>query len=137
MNILAALIVGGPLMTMAGPSAVADHRAPLLVNEAPPKVADNDDFASRKDTYLRKTRNEMAEWRKKISAAGERTEAEGHEATADTKAHLNRTWAATERGWRKLKAESAEGWDKTKSAYEKSTGQLRVQWHQLHPDDKD
>jgi hypothetical protein len=130
MNILAVLIVGSPLLAMAGLPVVVHHPAPLLFNDPLLKVADNDDFAARKDAYLQKTRNEMAEWQKKIDAAGERAE-------ADTKAHLNRTWAATQEHWRTLQAESAESWDKTKNAYERSTAELRAQWHQLHPEDKD
>jgi hypothetical protein len=137
MNVLAVLMVGGPLMAMAGPSAAADHPMPLPIHQPLIQLADNDDFATRKDEYLRRTRNDMEEWRKKIDAAGERTEAQGHEASAETRAHLNRTWSATEGGWRKLQAESAEGWDKTRNAYEHSTAELRVQWHKLHPEDKD
>jgi len=137
MNVLPVLIVAGPLMAVAGPPAVADHPAPLLVNGSLLKLADDQDFAARKDAYLQRTRNEMAEWRKKMHAAGEKAEAEAHEASADTKAHLDRTWNATERSWRKLKAESAEGWDKTKHVYERSTAELRTQWHKLHPEDND
>jgi hypothetical protein len=137
MNALAVLIVAGPLMAIAGLPALADHPAPLLANGPLLKLADDQDFAARKDAYLQKMRNEMAEWRNKMHAAGERTEAEAHEASAETKARLNRTWSATERGWRKLQAESAEGWDKTKKAYERSTADLRTQWHKLHPEDKD
>jgi hypothetical protein len=135
-NVLAILVVGGPLLLMAGLPAMADHPTPLPANGALLTLADDEGFAARKDAYLRKMRNEMAEWRNKMHAAGERTEAAAHDASAETKAHLNRTWSATERGWRKLQAESAEGWDKTKKAYERSTAALRAQWHQLHPEDK-
>ena len=79
----------------------------------------------------------MAEWQKKMRAAGEWGEAEGHEAGTNTRAHLDRTWTAAEQGWRELQAEGAEGWDRTKNAYERSAAELRVQWHQLHPDNKD
>jgi hypothetical protein len=137
MNILAVLIAGGPLMVIAGLPAVADHPARFLASGPLLKLADDQDFALRKQAYLQKIRNEMAEWRKKMHAAGEKTEAEAHEASANTKAHLDRTWAATERTWRKLQAESAEGWDKTKTAYERSTAELRTQWHKLHPEDAD
>jgi len=137
MNVLAVLIVGGPLMVMAGQPALADHPSSQRTNELLLKVTDNDDFAAQKDAYLQRTRNEMAEWRAKMHATGERVEAEGHEASAETKARLNRTWNATERGWRMLQTESAEGWDKTKHAYERSTADLRVQWHKLHPEATD
>jgi len=137
MNVLAVLIVAGPLMAIAGLPAVADHPAPLLANGSLLKLADDQDFAARKQAYIQKMQNEMAEWRRKMHAAGEKTEAETQEATADAKTHLDRTWAATERTWRKLQAESAEGWDKTKTAYERSTADLRTQWHKLHPEDAD
>jgi hypothetical protein len=137
MNVLAVLIVGGPLMALAGLPAVADHPAPLLASGPLLKLADDQDFAARKQAYLEKTHNEMAGWRKKMNTAGERTETEAHEVSADTKAHLDRTWAATERTWRKLQAERAEGWDRTKTAYEQSTAELRTQWHKVHPEDAD
>jgi hypothetical protein len=136
-NVIAVLIVGGPLIALAGTPAVAGHSRPLLVNELLVKVADNDDFAARKDAYLQKSRDDMAGWQKKMHAAGERGEADGHDAAATTREHLDRTWTAAEQGWRDLQAASAEGWDRTKNAYERSAAELRVQWHRLHPDDKD
>jgi len=145
MKIPTVLIVGSALMAVAviGASfttstaaspAVAASTAPI-VRQSPFLLADNDDFTARKDEFVRKSSDEMAEWRNKIHAAGERAEAKGHEASAETKAQFNRTWAATEDGWQKLKAESAEGWDKTKGAYERSVTDLRTQWHKIHPED--
>jgi len=136
MNVFTVLVVGGPLLLMAGP-AMADHPTPLLVHGTLLTLADSEDFAARKNAYVQKMQNEMAEWRRKMHATGERTEAAAHDASADAKAHLDRTWSATERASRKLRAESAEGWDKTKTAYERSTAQLRTQWHKLHPEDQD
>jgi hypothetical protein len=137
MNALTVLVVGGPLLLMAGLPAMADHPAPSLVNGTLLRLGDDEDFAARKDAYVRKMHQEMAEWRRKMHATGERTEAEVHDASVDAKARLDRTWSATERASRKLQAESAEGWDKTKTAYERSTAQLRMQWHKLHPEAQD
>ena len=124
-------------MAMAGLPAIAGHPTPLQVNGPLLKLADDQDFAASKQAYVQKKRDEMAKWQKKMHAARERTEAEAQQASADAKAHLERTWSATERAWRKLQSESAEGWDKTKHAYERSTAELRAQWHKLHPEDKD
>ena len=137
MNVLAVLVVGGPLLLMVGLPAMADYPTPLRVNGTLLKLADDEDFAARKSAYVQKMQTEMAEWRRKMHAAGERSEAAVHNASADARAHLDRTWAATERTWRKLQTESAEGWDKTKHAYERSTAELRTQWHKLHPEDAD
>jgi hypothetical protein len=137
MNILAVLIVGSPLMATAGVPIVVGHPAPLLVAGAPVQLAANDDFTARKDDYLQKSRSEMDEWRNKIHGAGENAEAKGHEMSASARAHFNRTWTAAQRNWRKLQTERAEGWDKVKSAYERSTAELREQWHKIHPEDKD
>jgi hypothetical protein len=136
MKVLAVLLVGGPLLLMAGPPAMADHPTSLPANGTLLKLADDEDFAARKAAYIEKMHNEMAEWRRKIHATGEATQAKLHDASADAKAHLDRTWSATERASRKLQAESAEGWDKTKALYERSTAQLRLQWHKLHPEDQ-
>ena len=137
MNVLSVLIVGSPLIAVSGLPMVAHHPAPPLVTDAPLQLAASDDFAARKDAYLQKSRSEMDEWRDKIHGAGESVEAKGHEMSASAKAHFNRTWAATERYWQKLQTESAEGWNKTKSAYERSTTDLRKQWHKIHPEDED
>jgi hypothetical protein len=137
MNVLSVLVIVGPLLLMTGVPAMADHPTPLLVNGALLKLADDGDFAARKDAYVQKMHDEMAEWRRKLHATGERSEAEVREASADAKAHLDRTWSATERASRRLQAASADGWDQTKTAYERSTAQLRMQWHKLHPEDQD
>jgi hypothetical protein len=137
MNVFTVLVVGSPLLLMAGLPAMADHPAPLLAHGTLLTLADDEDFAARKSAYVQKMHNEMAEWRRKMHASGERTEATVHKASADARAHLDRTWSATERASRKVQAESAEGWDKTKTAYERSTAQLRTQWHKLHPEDQD
>jgi hypothetical protein len=137
MNILSVLIVGSPLIAVSGLPIAAHHPAPMRVPDAPLQLAASDDFAARKDAYLQKSRSEMDEWRDKIHGAGESVEAKGHEMSASAKAHFNRTWAATERYWQKLQTESAESWDKTKRAYERSTADLRQQWHKIHPEDKD
>jgi hypothetical protein len=109
----------------------------MLVTDAPLQLIDDVDFTTRKDAYLQKSRTEMDEWRNKIHGAGESAEAKGHEVSASAKAHLNHTWTATQRYWRKLQTESAEGWDKTRNAYERSTAELRQQWHRIHPEDQD
>ena len=137
MRILSVLIVGSPLIALSGLPIAADLPMPPLVTDAPLQLADNGDFAARKDAYLKKSRTEMDEWRNKIHGAGESAESKGHEVSASAKAHFNRAWTATERQWRKLQTESAEGWDRTKSAYERSTADLRAQWHKIHPEDQD
>lgn len=137
MKVLTALIVAGALIAMTGVSVMAAQPASPMVQEAPLRLAQNDDFAARKDAYVRKSGDEMTEWRNKIRAKGEQAETKGHEVRAETKAHFERSWAATERAWQKLKGESAEGWDKSKSAYERSVAELRGQWHKMHPEDND
>src|ERR1700688_2348227 len=115
-------------MAIAGLPSVTDHPTPLLTGEPVLVLVGTDDAAAGRDTYIRKARTEMAEWREKIRAAGDRAQVEGSAASANTKAHLDQAWTTTERGWRRLQAESAEGWDKAKLAYERSTADLRVQW---------
>lgn len=137
MSILPVLVVGSSLIAVSGLPIPAHHPAPPLATVAPLQLAASDDFAARKDAYIQKFGSEMDEWRDKVHGAGESAEAKGHEVSASAKAHFNRTWAATERNWQKLQTESAEGWNKTKRAFERSTADLREQWHKIHPEDKD
>jgi hypothetical protein len=134
MSIITALIVGAPVLVAGLP--IAPHPVSSQITNAPLRRVD-DTFAARKDAYLQKSRQEMDEWRSKIHIASERAEAKGHEASARAQAHLNRAWSATERNWQMLQTESAEGWDRTKGAYERSTAELRAQWHKIHPEDND
>lgn len=138
MNVLTVLIVAGPLMAVAGaPSVLAQSAASSMVQEAPLRLAQNDDFTTRKDDYVKRSGNEMTEWRNKIHAKGEQAEAKGHAESAEAKTHFKEIWAATETGWQKLKSESADGWDRSKTAYERSVADLRAQWHKMHPEDND
>jgi hypothetical protein len=137
MNILSILIVGSPLIAVSGLPIAAHNPTPVLVTNAPLQLIDDVDFTTRKNAYLQKSRTEMDEWRNKIHGAGESAEAKGHEVSASAKTHLHQTWTATQRYWRKLQTESAEGWDKTRNAYERSTAELRQQWHRIHPEDQD
>jgi len=135
MNILSVLIVGSPLIAISGLPTVSHHPASMLVANAPLQLIDDTDFTARKDAYLQKSRTEMDEWRNKIHGAGESAEAKGHEVSASAKAHFDQAWTATQRSWRKLQTESAEGWDKTRNAFERSNAELRRQWHRIHPED--
>ena len=135
MNILSVLIVGSPLIVISGLPIVSHHPASMLVANAPLQLVDDADFTARKDAFLQKSRTEMDEWRNKIQGAGESAEAKGREVSASAKAHFDQAWTATQRSWRKLQTESAEGWDKTRNAFERSSAELRRQWHTIHPED--
>ena len=135
MNILSVLIVGSPLIAVSGLPIASHHPASLLVTDAPLQLVDDADFTTRKDAYLQKSRSEMDEWQNKIHGVGESAEAKGHEVSASAKAHFDQTWTSTQRYWRKLQSESADGWDKTRNAFERSTAELRRQWHRIHPED--
>lgn len=135
MRVLAILIVAGPLMAAAvtGAPVMADDVS-TEATHPPLRLAD---FTARKDAYVQKADDEMSAWRDKIGAAGERAEAMGQEASAETKVQFNQIWGATQDGWRKLQVESAEGWEASKRTYERSVAELRVQWRKLHADDQD
>jgi hypothetical protein len=135
MSILSVLIVGSSLIAISGLPTVSHHPASMLGADAPLQLVEDTDFTARKDAYLQKSRTEMNEWRNKIHGAGESAEAKGNEASASAKAHFDKAWTATKRSWRKLQTESAEGWDKTRNAFERSSADLRQQWHKIHPED--
>jgi hypothetical protein len=134
MKILAVLIVGGPLLavSVAGAFSIALAGAPTEATQPPQLPAEADDFTARKDAYVRKAGDEMAEWQDKIRAAGEQAEVKGHEMSAEAKVQFNQIWTATQDGWRKLQIEGAEGWDESKRVYEQSVAVLRVQWQKVH-----
>ena len=135
MSILSVLIVGSQLIAVSGLPIASHHPASLPVAGAPLQLVDDADFSTRKDAYLQKSRSEMDEWQNKVHGVGESAEAKGHEVSASAKAHFDHAWTATQRSWQKLQTAGADGWDKTKNAYERSTAELRRQWHKIHPED--
>jgi hypothetical protein len=89
-----------------------------------------------KDSYVKKAQAEMQEWKQKIHDFGEKAEVKGHEASASTKAELNKAWSRTESASRKLKTASADGWQSAKVSYERASQHLRDTWHKIHPEDE-
>ena len=89
-----------------------------------------------KDSYLKRAQAEMQEWKQKLHKVGEKSEAKGHEVSAESKAELNKAWSRTESAGRKLKTASADTWQSAKNSYERASQHLRDTWHKVHPEDE-
>jgi hypothetical protein len=138
-TLVASFISGGlalgiaPLTANAG--AVEPPNSSHVGNATIQLVAEGD-FASKKNEYLQRARDEMQEWRQKWDHVGEKAEAKGHEAKAEVKEQLNAAWAETKEKWNKLQTASADGWEGAKRSYEKASAELKEKWHKVHPEDE-
>jgi hypothetical protein len=123
----------GPMTANAGVAGAP--YSPYALHAAIQLVADSD-VGTKKDDYLQRARNEMQEWRQKWDRMGEKAEAKGHEAKAETKEQLNAAWAETKEKWNKLQGASGDAWDDAKRSYEKASAEFKEKWHKVHPEDE-
>jgi hypothetical protein len=89
-----------------------------------------------RDTYTRKTQDDMQEWRQKLHAFDEKAKAKGRQVDNAAENELNAAWVSTQAGARKLQIATAEGWESAKASYEKSSGELAHAWDKIRIEDK-
>ena len=127
--------LGLALVAAAAPASALPQASRPDRNASFEAVADSD-FAAKKDEYMDQVTQEMHEWGDKLHQAGEATEAKAHEAAGQASADLDRAWAKTKDASRRLKAASAEQWDRAKGNFETAMQDLRDRWHKIHPEDE-
>jgi len=97
-----------------GPALAATPMAPA---PAVIEVAQNDDSASQQARYEAQAREEMALWQRRMEVAGARTQVE-----------LGRAWSATKEQWAVLQHATADGWDRSRAAFERATERMKAEW---------
>lgn len=121
------LIATGPLTAMAverTPSA-APHALVVRVD---------DDFSHKRQEYQERAQRQMDEWGQKINRAAESAKENGKRLTDDAQSELDHAWADTKEQWSKLQQASADGWERTRTAYEQASRKMRDEWNKFHPD---
>lgn len=135
MKILNVVVAGGTLLLIAALPAIGQPISPRA-GGAPVHLVAEQDFGAKKDEYVRRMKDEMRDWQKKIHDFGERAEDKGHEASDATKAGLRDAWAKTETESRRLESAGAEGWESAKSAFETASNNMKGAWRKIHPEDE-
>ena len=113
----------GLALANAQPSAAAPLLSP---SEHPPLVRlASDDFAAKKDEYVRDAKRELDEWNDKLRRQGEHAGKDVDEA-----------WSKTKKAARQLQTASADQWGHAKRGFETALQGLKDRWHKIHPEDE-
>jgi exonuclease VII large subunit len=113
----------GLALASAQPSAAA----PILWPSEHPaliRVA-SDDFAAKKDEYVRDAKRELDEWNDKLRRHSEHASKDVDEA-----------WSKTKQAAHQLQTASADQWGRAKRGYETAMQGLKDRWHKIHPEDE-
>ncbi len=119
------LLMSG-MITLFAAAAMPVLAAGPAASIAPPvQLADAGDFASQKSEYEARARHEMDRWQQRMSEAG-----------AQSRQELDRAWVATKEQWADLQQATAEGWDRSRTAFERASDRLKQEWRANHPNDQ-
>jgi hypothetical protein len=129
MRIIAVSIVIGPLLLIGALPATAQTQSP----DPRIQLATGGNSTPERDTYTRKVRDEMREWRRKLRGLGESVKVKGQEAGTVTDRDLNAAWIKTNAEEHKLLIATAEDWDLAKVSFEKADRELAVAWDKARP----
>ena len=102
-----------------GAPLLSSPQAPLVVRVA------GDDFAAKKDEYVRGAKRELNEWNDKLHRKGEHAEKD-----------VDQAWSKTKRAAQQLQTASADQWDHAKRGFEDAMQGLKDRWHKIHPEDE-
>jgi hypothetical protein len=114
----AGLVLASGLPAGAAPLP-SSPRDPVVVRVA------GDDFAAKKDEYVRGAKREMDEWNDKLHRTGEHAGKD-----------VDQAWSKTKRAAQDLQTASADHWDHAKHGFENAMQGLKDRWHRLHPEDE-
>jgi hypothetical protein len=122
-----AILLAGSLLTAASLAARADETAQPATPEEHSAI---DDFAAKKDVYVKRMNDQMATWQQKLDQYSKDAQAKSQEAGKDADKELQRAWAKTKEASHGLAAATATGWDKAKGAFENASRKMQEEWQQ-------
>ena len=107
--------------------------APVFADEParpPAPTGRHDDFAARKDAYLKQVDREMAAIGKRLGEYSEKTKEKGTHARRDVDKDLLQAWNQTKEASRDVAAATRTGWDEAKAAFERASRRLKQEWRE-------
>ena len=131
-HFIGSLVVGSFVLMGVPPIAAGQS----VASGAPIGLAADSDSTADRDSYTRKARDEMQEWRQKLHDFGEKAEAKGRASSVAAKHDLNEAWTKTEAEADKLQSASAADWESAKISYEKTSRDLADAWDKIRSEDK-
>ena len=127
MQLISASIAAASLILMAALPAAAQSARLLNSN------ASVHESASDRDTYARRARSEMQEWRQQLHDFGGSAHAKANEANKVAVDDLNKAWTRTEDASRRLENAGANDWRSAKASYKAASHKLTLAWHKVSP----
>jgi sRNA-binding protein len=122
------VLTGG--MAIAAPPPAALHAVPAV------RLVADGDFSATKDKYVEHARDQMAEWRHKIDAVGDKAGAQARDTAASAESDLNVAWRKAQAEANRLQGTGQDGWERVKGAFENASRDLTDTWNRAHPDAK-
>ena len=83
------------------------------------------------ETFRSRVRDEMADWRRKMQAFDDNTEAHGKRVTKAAETRLRSAWDDTEVEARNLEVATTRDWDRTKRSFEAASHQIAAAWDKV------
>jgi uncharacterized protein with von Willebrand factor type A (vWA) domain len=122
-SLIISCFAAGLALASAQPSAAAP---PLSSSEHPALVrVASDDFAAKKDEYVRDAKRELDEWNDKL-----------HRHSEHASRDVDEAWSKTKKAAHQLQTASADQWGRAKHGFETAMQGLKDRWHKIHPEDE-
>ena len=122
---IAAVTVTLMMVLFVAPQAMAQPRLPddTVIQTSVPERQDGPE-----DSFRLRVRDEMAEWRRKMQAFDEKTEAQSRRHINSAESRLRDAWDDTEVEARNVQTATERDWARTKRAYEAASHRMAVAW---------
>lgn len=113
------------MMLTVVPQAMAQPRLPddTVIQTSVPEHQ-----AGPEDSFRLRVRDEMADWRRKMQAFDEKTEAQTRHHMNSAEIRLRAAWDNTEIEARNVQSATVQDWARTKRAYEAAEHRMAVAW---------
>jgi hypothetical protein len=132
MRIATFILLG--LLLPIGVAPVA--RAQPVPPDGGTQTAANAAVPGQRDTYIRKSEEELDDWQARLLRFDEETKAAARKDAASSWADLLAALDGAEAGAYKLQTVAADGLDDAKASYEKAISELADTWEKARPDDR-
>jgi hypothetical protein len=111
------------------PAAGQSTQSPQSV--ASSRVAAATDWKTEREAYVRKARDEVQEWQRKLHDFSEKTRTKTSEGSITAKNDFNTAWTEADDAFHKLETVGAEDWESAKTSYNKASQKLVAIWQKI------
>jgi hypothetical protein len=124
----AVLLLSGTAIAGAVPALPPLGDGVLLVADT-----NDNDFAAKRDEYLRKAQDELQSWQTRMGTWTDQAKAQGSEAGEEARRNLDKAWTDVKANWQKLQAAAPQTWDKARASFEDASQRMKSAWEKIEP----